>query len=119
MKLSQAILIGCTLRPRKILHYFVSGNDGACALGAAIAAIGIDKLTIISNEFPILNKFVAPPSNAFDRAYNETVFIIIEKLNDVCGWSREQIAFWVATLEDADEPIRIKEKAHEAVASHS
>jgi len=40
--LSQAIRLGCKLAPKQISGVYVDSNGGACAMGAAFLALGID-----------------------------------------------------------------------------
>jgi hypothetical protein len=67
MKLSEAILKGCEIRPRQTKGQWQDGNDGACVVGAAWVGGYSDYI----------------PSGLMSRLIKE---------NDVLGYTREQIA---------------------------
>ena len=83
--------------------------DGrTCALGAAYAARGLftDDHTVstvaVSEAFPLLDVVVACPCGCA-AGWRSAVGDHITSLNDVCGWTREQIADWVERIEQQHE----------------
>lgn len=101
MKLSEAIRLGSMLRPQCKGLYFTEG--GSCALGAAYEATysypGDE--TIISyskfeEAYPILK-----PSGVTDKP--SRLAMSITNLNDIQGWTREQIADFVEKVERRTE----------------
>lgn len=111
MKLSAAIRIG-SMTTRQIIGKLSDGANGRCAIGAA-ADIGgcLEECSktgmygALGQVFPIANRIVERPD---DPAYPDiiikhkyTVMSVMWMLNDICKWSREQIADWVETVECA------------------
>jgi len=107
MKLSEAIRLGCVLRPQAWGCYL--SERGSCALGAACEAVGV--MAVDGNEpdysliapfpliatFPILDvKFLHPESQEREPI---PLLSIIVSLNDTFIWTRERIADWVQTIE--------------------
>lgn len=94
MKLSEAILEGCKKRPTKVVGTYIVGSTGACALGAAVAAMPTSVLNTldVTKIFPELNKSMRDPISHRQAS----LFKIIVHLNDQVGWTREHIAQWVA-----------------------
>jgi hypothetical protein len=124
MKLSEAIRLGAMLRPQGFGDFYpvitcvhVDEVDGvwskqeistmsSCALGAAMEAVrsrpvaddmALDTLRFYWPwAFEMTDSWrTASPSTA--RAFRVTDMIFL--LNDTQGWTREQIADWVATVE--------------------
>jgi hypothetical protein len=97
MKLSEAILLGSTLKPQAFGDNFVNG--GSCAFGAAWDAVGD------SGRFPrmlwpwIENPQQCPVCHEWERI---GASVISMHLNDTHRWTREQIADWVATVEPSE-----------------
>lgn len=102
MKLSEAIRRGALLKPQGHGDFFYNGKT--CALGAALDAAGrlhdFDVSTI-ATLWPVeQTKTAHPVTGRLDiLGFN------ITSLNDVFGWTREQIADWVETIEQL-EPVR-------------
>ena len=101
MTLSDAIRIGAMLSPQG----FDGRMDGVtrCALAAASDAIGLHrgvwvKYGALIERFPILTQPAIYPCGCHADVDVES---IICHLNDTCHWSREAIADWVQTLEQA------------------
>ena len=88
MKLSEAIRLGASLSPRCTGSLFRDGKT--CALGAALEAIGknLANYDALFSEWPWLN---------------EVKVLEIAKLNDCSGWSCDQIADYVATIEQKSQ----------------
>jgi hypothetical protein len=102
MKLSAAIRIG-SMTTKQITGVMHDGGNGRCAMGAAGDAAG---LKIYGNiyyaldlAFPILMRhFIVP-----NPTWAQNLGGMITYLNDRCGWTREQIADWVETIEAQEE----------------
>ena len=108
MKLSEAILLGSigsiqgvgpeSIDPR-------NRHKGLCAMGAALYAVNCtgnmwDGMESISHIWPWTNRPEQPPIVLFGRPESTyTVQGIIWRLNDLCNWTRPQIAAWVASIE--------------------
>lgn len=102
LTLSDAILKGATLRPQGRAAYF-SPNEfdivASCALGAAFEAVTgrrehLFDTTIIGTleeHWPSLDQDIVHPISHFHRP----LWDVITDLNDLAGWSREQIAAWL------------------------
>jgi hypothetical protein len=105
MKLSEAIRLGSTMKPKTVGA--MRDLVGTCAIGAAFDAIG--KLDIASGIG--LGRFfegvpegtIQSPAAAFASDLGE----IIMDLNDSQKWTREQIADWVELLEGPEPPETI------------
>lgn len=102
--LSEAIRLGAMQRPQTRGTYY--DYLGTCALGAALDAIGLlrqepsDRLLQLQAAFPILRDEVTLPVVAPDPFRYDLASAIIA-LNDQRLWTREAIADWVETLEQA------------------
>lgn len=112
MKLSAAIRIG-SMKTRQIKHQLNDGKNGRCALGAAYDAVGLFdnkkvSFSSVCNMFPIITKNVPLPTSISNRLYLLGSTIIY--LNDSLNWSREEIANWVETLENALEAKEVKQE---------
>jgi hypothetical protein len=94
-------------------------GDGRCALSAAADAMGIAPIFLesmgewsvnyaaLSDRFPILEGWVIHPVKGEWRSLTGVIF----SLNDTCGWTREQIAEWVETLETPTNPVVVTRPA--------
>jgi hypothetical protein len=95
MKLADAIRVGCTLRPRQAFHVLTQGDNGACALGAAIAAgykfAPEDRVSV----------FVCPECGV-GRFYHVMTDLVVH-LNDVHRWPRENIADYLDQIRYQEE----------------
>lgn len=109
LKLSEAIRLGAMLTPQGFGNDALSG-EARCALGAAAAAAGMQcifTLHLLVERWPFLHTEVAYPTSTHRRIRLETTRAgdllllrsAIWRLNDVSGWTREQIADWVETIE--------------------
>jgi hypothetical protein len=97
MKLSEAILLGAMMRPQAFRALFT--DDGACALGGALLAVGASgepALRSVRNRWPWVFT-VSAECPSCGRSC--PVFGIITHLNDTHRWTREQMAGWVASIE--------------------
>jgi hypothetical protein len=82
-KLSQAIREGCKTT-RQVAMVYIDHRGGACAIGAAMIAMGIDPTGLRS--FSQLRKILGFPNGLHGP---------IADRNDNMGWTREQIADWL------------------------
>jgi hypothetical protein len=125
MRLSEAILLGAMMRPQAFRALFT--DDGACALGGALLAVGATgepALRSVRNQWPWA---FAVSANCPDCARSCPVFGVITHLNDNHRWTREQIATWVAGIEPAGGLSRAERDAgrpayevgHEVMARRS
>lgn len=98
LSLSEAIRIGSRLS-RQCRGNYDDGNGGTCALGSAGWAAGLSgselNLWEMGKAFPILKKQVMCP--VYERKQSLDVSIVV--LNDLCHWTRDQIADWVESIE--------------------
>lgn len=111
MKLSEAIRLGSMLKPQAFGSYRADG--GTCAMGAAIDAIGglvagkSDEVWPIVAQGPAVCPECADVIHRHHHPYNPYVVVcnptgaMIIHLNDDHRWTRERIADWVQTIEDA------------------
>ncbi len=115
MKLSEAILLGSigTEQGFGPASMYV-GNR--CAMGAALFSItdvpnnNLDGLERMGRHWPWIDHLCVPaPADIFSQsiALGQPCRIVslIWMLNDLCKWTRPQIAAWVATIEPQNEPI--------------
>ena len=112
MKLSEAIRLGAMLKPQANGGY---AGEGSCALLAAADALGIATVfdvragrylvdyVVLERRYPFLLDIVDSPVHTFLRARAPIMRDVIWHLNDSCGWTREQIADWVETIERAQD----------------
>ncbi len=98
MSLSEAIRLGAMMRSQAFRTLFT--NDGACALGAALLAIGAaPAVRSVLGRWPwAFVVSVDCPSCARSRL----VCQVIAHLNDDHRWARERIGAWVAGIEPTD-----------------
>lgn len=116
MKLSEAIRLGSMLHPQGRKAFFAP-SGATCALGAALSAIGHSASVVTDSQmyddlrerWPVLNVRVNQPHNT--KADSFPLMYVIEDLNDVSDWTREQIADFV-------EAVEVREaKRHESTPS--
>lgn len=98
MTLSEAIRLGALLKPQGHHGYFDGG--ATCALGAAADALGrLDDLCIgrflECQEWPVLSVRAVHPLSQL----RQSVWATITEINDLDGWTREEIADWVESVE--------------------
>ena len=100
LRLSEAIRLGATIRPQAFRTLVT--DDGACALGAALLAVGArpeEAVRSALNRWPWASTVSADCPGC---GRSRTVFRVITHLNDRHRWTREQIATWVAGIEPTD-----------------
>lgn len=124
MKLSEAILNGCSYKPQ--IFGNLANDYGVCALGAALCGKGMfpskrpsgnwnwnlqDGVKIWKELWPYVVNF---PDKCFVcnmPRLNETPEVwIISHLNDDHKWSREAIAMWVESIEKKLENAEKKQE---------
>lgn len=111
MKLSDAIRLGSMMKPQGFVSMLNGGRS--CALGAAMDAIGrLNGFTVTdmaADSWPFLNDKVGLPCgcDSTDWAWKD----VITHLNDSHEWTREAIADWVQTIEDAQPVLQPAEAA--------
>ncbi len=122
--LGDAIRLGASKTGRCTRALFSNQNDTphTCAIGAALVGIGLSfeqirtcpttrGLEILSERFNIKRDIFAPcpiQHAPYTRYYHSDVLLLdfIVTLNDIMGWSREQIADWVdESLNQKKEPF--------------
>jgi hypothetical protein len=101
MKLSEAILAGCSMYPEKTAVFFFEGERAACVLGAAFAGTfgrpeHVYKREMLNEAHPIMKRAVLHPERPGWVIPLQNVAV---ELNDLFGWSREEIAAWIALVE--------------------
>jgi len=116
LRLSEAIRLGAMLKPQgsgadSIRYRHVTAT---CALGAACEAVGAeyreagaDLYGAVSARWPWVTRALEalPNGDPWPMYYtHRSVADAIYTLNDH-GWTREQIADWVETLEAQHEPL--------------
>lgn len=114
MKLSDAILLGSTMRPQ--IHGRLSDGEGTCAMGAAYEAAGIldavlstkdrdERIALKDSRFPGVcsgERYSCPCEGAARRTEClglSSLAQMVAHLNDDHFWTRERIAAWVASVE--------------------
>ena len=124
MKLSEAIRLGAmSTRHETDRTFSYDGRAvcGTCAIGAAAFAVGITDILsgftagysdgdfgVLAARFPLLNQIVEWPVQHSGR---HAVGQIASHLNDrKYGWTREQIADWVETIELQTTPAASREE---------
>ncbi len=104
LKLSEAIRLGAMLAPQG-WRALVDSEGRTCALGAALAASGAITIDALRELFPILEAlYVGCPVDGYSKL-RQPLSIVIVRLNDIFGWTRETIADWVATVEPPEPEI--------------
>src|SRR5690349_2366375 len=104
MKLSDAILLGSVNNKQAFGFFYLEG--ATCAMGAALDAVG--KLNRFRQDKNFTNEREVWPWAHNTRAdcpvckLNNKVREIVAHLNNTHGWTRPQIAAWVATIEPAE-----------------
>lgn len=114
MKLSDAILLGSTMRPQ--IHGRLSDGEGTCAMGAASDAVGVldavlsakygnERMALIESRFPGIcsgGRYSCPCGGSARRTECPDLCSLgpmVMHLNDDHFWTRERIASWVASVE--------------------
>jgi hypothetical protein len=105
MKLSEAIRLGAMMKPKYVSWMHSEDMTATCALGAALDACGALHSFVSADDcyerWPHLQAVSKLPCGC-TLAVKNTVEAITH-LNDGCGWTREQIADWVATIEPVEQ----------------
>jgi hypothetical protein len=110
MKLSEAILLGSTLRPQIKGHLF--GDGRSCALGAAAEAIGSEpkdcptSWEFIRSEWPWTEVLLFRCPACWRPRDTANALKLITHLNDFHNWTRQRTAAWVASVEPGEETER-------------
>src|SRR5262245_27605753 len=110
MKLSEAIRLGAMMAPEHRGPYWIRYDNGqvcgTCAMGAAYHAGGLihsHTFLVPDSEarqtFPVLAKKVPIPDGTLVADLEEVVIHLFEWKK----WTREQIADWVETIEQAQD----------------
>lgn len=126
MRLSEAIRLGSMLKPQSIDGYqrriplalfgYVAGYRvvGTCALGAALDAVGALRPRPQQCDAELAHRWPW----LFHTTNGTSAWSQITSRNDEHGWTREQIADWVETIEaerhDADTPARTTDAVAQA-----
>lgn len=127
--LSEAIRLGCEIKPRQVFKYMFEGKDGACALGAAAAAclsrpLGTNRDHCFSMEdsllfracLPVLIQFSSCPLGCETGSRCGYLEDTVIHLNDDHRWTREKIADWIE--ENFEQPVKQPVHAEELVCSN-
>jgi hypothetical protein len=114
MRLSEAMRLGAMMVPQGRVHRHINslGNRAcslseavkACALGHAQLAAGISDINekYAESLWPILlEKLGYPPG--IKLCWDPRLIDAITRLNDSFGWTTNQIADWVESIERAEE----------------
>lgn len=110
LKLSDAIRLGAMLKPQIQDNFWRDG--GTCALGAALDACGelkgdsdLELHLRVRALWPLVSVRVESPT---DSGVVRPLLYQIADLNDVDGWTREQIADWVESIErQQEQPVTV------------
>jgi hypothetical protein len=101
VKLSVAIRLGALLKPQTFGHY--SDEVGTCAMGAVFEAVGSTLGVGLSDEMSDqLDRANLSPCPVSGCAHDHNERATMPHLNDHHKWTRERIADWVQTIEDAE-----------------
>lgn len=100
MRLSEAIRLGAMMRPQTFRTLLT--DDGACALGAALLAVGSRPEAAVRSALDRWPWASTVSADCPTCGRSRTVFRVITHLNDRHRWTREQIAKWVAGIEPTD-----------------
>ena len=102
MRLSEAIQLGAMMTPQAFRTLFK--GDGACALGAAMLAVGVAPEQAgrsLRKRWPWA---FAVSVNCPSCGRSHLVCQVIVHLNDDHRWTREKIGAWVAGIEPSQPP---------------
>jgi len=101
MKLSEAIFLGSMLTPQAI-GAFEDARGGRCALAAACEATGRPALALYTCDSW---RWIKRLNDCPECGGKAPTAELISHLNDKHGWSRVQIAKWVAAIEPTGENL--------------
>ncbi len=121
MKLSEAMALGRVLLKPKAM-FLTDGEGSGCALGMALAAVGvkIEKPSFIEEpekQWPWLKKSCNGPCSCGGSyvSYTEAIahvfdFHVMSKMWNVWDqqWTMDQLIDWIKSVEPAEEPKRRK-----------
>lgn len=120
LRLSEAMRLGSMLRPQ--LFCALHSEEGSCAAGAALEAVGGLRAKSFGSIWPWTKiqdpALRCPDVCSFTDLVGEPLCVIdlIVHLNDHHGWTRERIADWVATVEPPEEQLVENTKKEEVPA---
>lgn len=108
LKLSEAIRLGAMLKPQGYGMSWLTTGSVSCAVFGALQAVGacgadsgvLDRLRATWRDtlyFPILDMAATHPVTGKTLRVRRIVF----NLNDIRHWTREEIADWVESIEQA------------------
>lgn len=112
MKLSEAILLGSTLRPQ--IKGFLFADGRSCALGAAAEAMGAQpkdrpsSWELIRDEWPWTQTLSFRCPACWRPKGTSKALTLITHLNDFHGWTRQCTAVWVASVEPKEDEACIE-----------
>jgi hypothetical protein len=121
MKLSEAILLGSTLRPQ--IKGYLFADERSCALGAAGEAVGAEPKDcqatweFIRNAWPWSQVLSFRCPACWRPRETWRVVDLIVHLNDFHSWTRQCTAAWVAAVEPGEKEGRIEVPVGEALAT--
>ncbi len=102
MKLSDAIQLGAMITSQAFRALFK--DDGACALGAALLAVGVSPKEARCSVRKLWPWALAVNADCPSCGLPRLVCQIIVHLNDDHRWTREKIGAWVAGIEPSPPP---------------
>jgi hypothetical protein len=114
MKLSEAILLGSTMRAQCFGSHF--GDGGSCGWGAALEAVGrrdVPEISGLGWEWAMVENLHAP-CGCFSSLHSAAG--IIHHLCDFHRWTRQKTAEWVRQVEPGDSVVETAD-ALEVVAA--
>jgi hypothetical protein len=133
LTLSEAIRLGSMLRPKAVDFFFIDGRS--CAQGAALEAVGCSPVSCSDGGVPYRSRFidrwpwVSATASCPVCGGVAKVRSLIAHLNNTGihselhiknhGWTREQIADWIQTLESAIQQTDASVRTDPAVAGTS
>ncbi len=102
MRLSDAIQLGAMITSQAFRALFQ--DDGACALGAALLAVGVSPKEARCSVRKLWPWALAVNADCPSCGLSRLVCQIIVHLNDDHRWTREKIGAWVAGIEPSPPP---------------
>ena len=117
MRLGEAIQLGAMIKPQVFGTFLV--DEGACAVGAALLAIGGQPEELAWSSLIERWPWAATVSwNCPSCGGSAPALAVIIHLNDQHRWNREELSRWVATMEpesghEAPEPGQLGEPLYD------
>lgn len=133
MRLSEAIRLGAMLKPQAFGSFFTRGSDvtvvgdvlglrrtadSTCALGGALDAVGALEFSALEwvayglpSRWPVLRVAATCPECGECCGAQGVWDVVAVHLNNKHRWTREQIADWVESIEQAQQPALVTEPA--------